>query len=356
MKKKAAGLLAAAFAAVLLAGCGGEENKPLSQMDVDKYVTLGDYNNLTINVLPDPIQVDEAQLEQLVYNVYSGYVTPESGVVTDRTVEIGDTVNIDYEGKQDGVAFAGGTAQGYFVTVGSGGLIEGFEEGLVGVIPGETMELNLTFPDPYSPNPDLAGQAVVFTVTVNYIFPTPKDMRDEVVAEMEIEDVNTVEELRQFAYEYLYKIAQQDYNLTLENAVVGALVDCCEFEELPKFLLEESRKTFAANLENTAAYYRYTPEEYAAYYHGMSVEELIDAYAPEGAKQNLAMQAIANKEGLAVDDEELQTLLEEAAVNAGYESVDALLGEVSLEEFRNYFMFERVVDFLLETHHLEKIN
>lgn len=356
MKKKAAGLLAAACAAVLLTGCGGEENKPLSQMDVNKYVTLGDYNNLTINIALEPVQVDETQLEQLVYNVYTGYVTPESGVVTDRTVEIGDTVNIDYEGKQDGVAFAGGTAQGYFVTIGSGGLIEGFEEGLIGVMPGETVNLDLTFPDPYINNPDLAGQPVVFTVTVNYIFPTPKDMRDEVVAGMEIENVNTVEELRQFAYEYLYKIAQQDYNLTLGNAVIEALVDCCEFEELPKSLLEESRKTFTANLETTAAYYGYTPEEYAAYYHGMSVEELIDAYAPEGAKQNLALQAIANKEGLAIDDEELQILLEEAAVNAGYESVDALLGEVSLEEFRNYFMFERVVDFLLETNHLEKIN
>lgn len=354
MKKNAAGLLAAVLATVMLAGCGGEENKPLSRIDVDKYVTLGDYNNLTINVSLEPVQVDEMQLEQLVYNVYSGYVTPEFGVVTDRVAEMGDTVNIDYEGKLDGVAFDGGTAQGYFVTVGSGGLIEGFEEGLIGVMPGETVDLDLTFPDPYSPNPDLAGQAVVFTVTVNYIFPAPDDMRDEVVAGMEIEDVNTVEELRQFAYDYLYEIAQQDYNLNLENAVIEALVACCVFEELPESLLEESRKTFAANLESIAASYGYTPDAFASYYYMMSTEELIDTYAPEGAKQNLALQAVANKEGLAIDDEELQNLMEEAAVDAGYESADALLAEVSLEEFRNYFMFERVVDFLLEVNHVER--
>ena len=354
MKKKAAGLLTAMLAALLFSGCGGEENKPLSQIDVDRYVTLGDYNNLTINVSLEPPQVDETQLEQLVYEVYCSYVTEESGVVTDRTVEAGDTVNIDYEGKQDGIAFAGGTKQGDFLTVGSGGFIDGFEDGLVGVMPGETVDLDLSFPNPYPINPDLAGQPVVFTVTVNYILPMPKDMRNEVVAGMEIEDVNTVEELRQFAYDYLYEIAKQDCNTNLENSVIEALVNSCSYDELPEFLLEESRKTFSANLESIAASYGYTPDEFAAYYYMMSTEELIDNYAPEGAKQNLALQAVANREGLAVDDEELKTLLEEAAAGAGYESADALLGEVSLEEFRNYFMFERVVDFLLEKNHLEK--
>ena len=354
MKKKAAGLLAAVLAAVLFAGCGGEENKPLSQIDVDKYVTLGDYNNLTLNLSLEPVQVDETQLEQLVYEVYCSYVTEESGVVTDRVVEMGDTVNIDYEGKEDGIAFAGGTKQGDFLIIGSGAFIDGFEDGLIGVMPGETVDLDLSFPDPYPHNPDLAGQPVVFTVTVNYIFPTPEDMQDKVVAGMEIEDVKTVEELRQFAYDYLYEIAKQDYNLNLENTVIKALVDCSEFGELPESLLEESRKTFAANLESIAASYGFTSDEFASYYYMMSAEELINTQAPEGAKQNLALQAVANKEGLAVDDEELQTLMEEAAVNAGYESVDALLDEVSLEEFRNYFMFERVVDFLFETNHVEK--
>lgn len=353
MKKKAAGLLSAILAAVLMTGCG-EDKKPLSQLDTDKYVTLGDYSNLTINVSLDPVQVDETQLEQLVYEVYCSYVTEESGVVIDRAVEVGDTVNIDYEGKQDGIAFAGGTKQGDFLDIGRGGFIDGFEDGLIGVMPGDTVDLDLSFPDPYPNNPNLAGQPVVFTVMVNYIFPTPEDMQDEVVAGMEIEDVNTVEELRQFAYDYLYEIARQDYNLNLENAVIEALVNSCVFEELPESLLEESRKTFTANLESIAASYGYSPDTFASYYYMMTTEELIDTYAPEGAKQNLALQAVANKEGLAVDDEELQTLMEEAAVDAGYESVDALLDEVSLEEFRNYFMFERVIDFLLEVNHLEK--
>ena len=85
----------------------------------------------------------------------------------DRAVETGDTVNIDYEGKKDDVAFDGGTAQGYDLTIGSGSFIAGFEDGLIGAAPGETRELALSFPEDYKVNPDLAGTDVVFTATVN---------------------------------------------------------------------------------------------------------------------------------------------------------------------------------------------
>lgn len=347
MKKKAAGLVTAMLAVALLAGCGAE-NKPLWQMDVDKYVTLGDYNNLNMDVSLEPAQVDETQLEQMVYNVYASYVTEESGIVTDRAVEEGDTVNIDYEGKRDGIAFEGGANQGDFLVIGSNRFIDGFEDGLIGVMPGETVDLDLFFPDPYPNNPDLAGQLVVFSVTVNYIFPTPDDMQDEVVAGMGEEGVSTVEELRQVFYDYLYMLAVNNYNLSLEDAILDALVESCTYEELPKNLLEECREIFSNNLRSTAAEYGYTADSFAAYYYNMTVEEFIDQYAQEGAKQNLALQAIANREGLTVDDEELQTLLEEATANAGYGSVEALVGDNSLEEFRNYFMSDKVLSFLKE--------
>ena len=88
--------------------------------------------------------------------------------VEKSVVESGDTVNIDFEGKKDGVAFDGGTSQGYNLTIGSGSFIDGFEDGLIGVNVGDTVDLNLTFPEGYQ-NADLAGQDVVFTVTVNFI-------------------------------------------------------------------------------------------------------------------------------------------------------------------------------------------
>lgn len=161
MKKKTLGLLVAVLSVCMLAGCGakdagdgtgtstgaGTESTALKDMDVDKYVTLGEYKGLEVSV--DTVEVDEDEWDTLVNNVYYGNITAENGGIMDRAVETGDTVNIDYEGKKDGVAFDGGTAQGYDLTIGSGSFIAGFEDGLIGVMPGEIVDLDLTFPENY---------------------------------------------------------------------------------------------------------------------------------------------------------------------------------------------------------------
>ena len=97
----------------------------------------------------------------------------------DLLVESGDIVNIDYVGKVDGQEFNGGSATGYHLTIGSGTFIDGFEDGLIGKNVGETVDLNLKFPDNYTNNTDLAGKDVVFTVTVNSISRVP-ELTDEV--------------------------------------------------------------------------------------------------------------------------------------------------------------------------------
>lgn len=88
------------------------------------------------------------------------------------TVENGDTVNIDYVGSVDGVEFDGGNTQGMGtdLVIGSGSYIDDFEEQLIGAHPGDTVEANVTFPDPYKNNTDLSGKEAVFTVTVNGIY------------------------------------------------------------------------------------------------------------------------------------------------------------------------------------------
>lgn len=349
MKKRVAKIMALLLAAGMLTGCGSDADKPLSQLDVDKYVTLGDYNNLNVSVTP--AEVTDEQVVEVMISVYSDYVSAEAGGIIDRAVEAGDTVNIDYVGTKDGEAFAGGSAAGALLTIGSNRFIAGFEDGLIGVMPGETVDLDLRFPDEYG-NAELAGQDVVFTVTVNYIMPVItgiEDMKDEVMPFIDFTDLSTVEELRQFVYDTLLEMAQEDYITELQNAIMDELVAQCEFKSLPETMLEESRKTLTENLENVAAQLGASTDAFvSAYYNGMSVEDFVETYAPQGVKQNLAFQAVANKEGLTVDDEELQALLEEYTSNSGYDSVEAFLGEVSKEDFRNYFMSEKVLEYLTE--------
>lgn len=338
MKKSLLGAAAFLLAAGLFTGCGSKAAPSFNDLDVDQYVTLGDYYNLGLT-----LEI-ESQIKQIMQDVYHSSMPAEDGI-TDRPVKLGDGVDIDYEGKKDGVAFAGGTAQGALLAIGSGQFIDGFEDGLVGVMPGETVDLNLSFPDYYS-NTDLAGRAVVFTVTVNYIVPEEQDMKDSVIEGMGMDGVSTVADLREDVFNYLYY-----YSSELEFAqddVLMALVDSCTFsEELPRDFVDDAKKTFRTVLEQQASYYGMTTEEAAQTFWEMSEEEFLESYAEQNVRENLAMQAVANKEGLIVSDEELQELLELYASSNEYDSVEEFLGDYTREQYRNFIMADNVIKFLL---------
>lgn len=345
MKKKFAGTIAALAAVVLMMGCGSDSDtdKPLNQMKVDKYVTLGDYSSFEVTV--DVIGVDEEDLKTVMSYTYINYVTPEHGGIVDRAVAEGDTVFIDYEGKEDGVAFAGGTDQNFPLSIGSGQFIDGFEDGLVGVMPGETVDLNLTFPENYSP--EMAGKAVVFTVTVRCIQPVwvaEADMEDVVVASMGIKDVSTVAEYRQYAYDYLYS----EYEYDVQSGIIDILMERCEFKKLPEEKLGPYRQMWFQILTLYANRNQMTLDQYAAYFYRTSSESVVNQYAEEDMKQDLMLQAIANRENLKISDEELETRLKEDAEAEGYASVEEYVGEDDREDYRNDYMNEKVLDYLME--------
>ena len=162
MKKLLALLLVFLLVLSTLAGCGKKEDDQLYyQYDMKEYMTVGDYSNEI-----DKTSSDYSYAADNFYDMTFGENLKSK--VTEGVVESGDTANIDYKGLLDGVAFEGGTASGYDLTIGSNTFIEGFEEGLVGAKIGEKVSLNLTFPTSYH-SADLAGKAVVFEVTVNHV-------------------------------------------------------------------------------------------------------------------------------------------------------------------------------------------
>lgn len=323
---------------------GTETNLDLNTMNVDQYVTLGDYSSISVSVVP--AEVDEVQWVEFTLSFYLNGVTEENGGITDRAVQTGDTVIIDYEGKKDGVPFDRGSDTDAELIIGSGQFIDGFEDGLVGVMPGETVDLKLTFPEDFR-NAEMAGQAVVFTVKVKYILPTAEEMKDSVVAALGIAGVSTVQELRQHTYDYLMENAQANYDYQVQEAVKEELVSRSKFKELPETFLESYHQIYTDRIANVASAYGVTSDEYTNYYFGMDSAEYVEQIAPLQAKQEILMQAIANRESLTVSDEELQTKLEEYAENAGQTSVEAMLEDYSKENYRNHFMSEKVLDFLM---------
>ncbi len=376
MKKKIALMLTVVLAMGLFAGCGEDTNTPgesstentqsssdvnntvdanstdnnvensgdimdLEDLNASDYVTLGDYKGLQVTVAP--VEITPEEQAAYVQSIYQSYATEENGI-KDRAVAVGDLINLDYSGKKGEEVFEGGTAADQSLEIGSGSFIPGFEDGLVGVMPGETVDLNLTFPENYG-NADLAGQAVVFTCTVNYIYPT--EFSDDEIASWGNKQFSNVAEVEQFAFDYLNETAQSNYEYEVENKILEAFMKNCTFNEVPEALTNKYRESLTINMQSQAAMYGMDADTLCYYFYGMDLAGFLDTYAVESAKQMLAFQALADKEGLNMSDEELDKTLGEFAAQNGV-TVEEFIGTNKREDYKEYYMFEDVMDMLVE--------
>lgn len=350
MKKKWLLILALAGVMALTGACGSKKEDAAKEEDTvseavseGKLLRLGNYKNVEIEAIDTT--VSEEEMQEIIDNLLSAY--PEAKPVEGRTaVEDGDIVNIDYVGRKDGEAFEGGTSGegGYDLTIGSGTFIPGFEEGLVGKEVGGTYELPLTFPEEYSNNPDMAGQDVVFEVTVNYIiedYVEPEWNDAFVQKNTEYDSVDAYMEATRADYE-AYKVEQAPAEK--ERSVVKAIIADSEFdceEELKA--LEESMRT---QYEDTAEAYGIDLEAYVNYFFGMDMEEFeqqIQDAADYQLKGRLVVKAIAKAENMEVTEEEYTESLAELAETYGAESPEAFEEQYGRDVIEENLIFEKVL-------------
>ena len=152
---------------------GLDENGYWTGVKALDYVTLPE-DFASVSIQRSTVEPTSEDVQSQIDNLLSQHATTQQ--VTDRAAADGDTVDIDYSGTVDGVAFSGGTYSGYSLKLGSGTFIDGFEDQIVGHTPGETFDVNVTFPDGYSDSTDadgntlvLSGKKAVFSVTLNSI-------------------------------------------------------------------------------------------------------------------------------------------------------------------------------------------
>lgn len=384
MKKFVMAVTAACLAAMMLAGCGDSAKEQaeksteeqvqesseaaeteaaeetveekvyadesyLDYLNADDYVELGDY--LGVEVTLEAPYVTDAQVENYIQTVLSN--NPIRTEITDRAVVEGDVTNIDYVGKLDGVAFDGGTGSGKELVIGSDSFIDGFEDGVIGMKVGETKDLNLTFPDPYEINPDMSGAEVVFTVTLNNIYEeTEAELNDEFVVGLEIENVETVEDYRQYVYDGLMENAQYQYDMNVENAVLNTVYENANFKAVPEAMAERYYDRLVSNMTYQAAMYGLNLEMFMLYGYGMEPEQYeqdMKDSAQQAAEQILMLQAIAEREGLTVSDEEVEEDIAAKAVEYGYETEEykELIGS-EVKGYREFVLSEKITAFLLE--------
>lgn len=327
MKKKFMAVLLAGMM-ILAAGCGSKGK-----------VTIGEYKGL---VLTGVSQADvDAEIQAMLENM-------AELVEVDRAAADGDTVNIDYVGLLNGEAFEGGTAQGADLELGSNSYIDGFEEGLIGVVAGDKRDLNLTFPENYG-NEELNGQAVVFQVTVNAVKESRvPELTDEFVAE-QAPDYATVAEYKEALHENMNYTAY--FEQVTEQLMASSEVQ--KYNEAEVLLRKDMLiAEYTSYAEYYGSYYGLDTQTAITYFLGFesveAFEEEMGNYAYDVEKNAMIINEIAKLEGLEVTDELYSTEVAEMAEYYGYETVEEFETANGRKNIEESILSEIVMDFIIE--------
>ncbi len=333
MKKFLSLILALTFI-FALTGCKNDKDRILYNVDLEKYVELGEYKGIKVNTESTEFEKYRAEMISADVSAFDLYVKKTDGVLKN-----GDVANIDYVGKKNGVAFEGGTAEGYDLELGSDSFIDGFEDGLIGKKIGDTVDLNLTFPENYG-NEELNGAAVVFTVKINYVKTDEEMDPADFYKELEYDTLEAY-------YEYVEKSAVKNY-------IFSKIVEATKIKEHPKKDQTNILKQRMAYLEKYIKnYYGITLEEYCNQTGETvdSIEETTNTnYVEPMMDEQMICYAILDKEGLVVTKEDIDKRTKALIANIS----DGSLTEADIKEYYGDYYFEymtiseKVMDFLYE--------
>lgn len=265
-------------------------------------VEMGEYKGLDYTVADSEVSDDELNAE--LDRMRKQYADME---VKDGEAADGDTVNINYEGFRDGVAFEGGKAENYNLTLGSHSFIPGFEEGLVGVKAGEDKELNLTFPEDYY-HEDLRGASVVFKVHVNEVkHEVLPELDDDFAKDVNAPGVENEEDLKKLVKDRLASSKKSKAEDEAEEKLIDQLI-AAEKVDLPEVMIDNEVEDMVSNRENYFKQQGLTLDMYLKYT-GSDLDAFKKSLRPDAertVRMRLALEKIAELEKLEPTDEDYE--------------------------------------------------
>lgn len=305
-------------------------------------VVLGDYKNLEAKKVVDKVTDDDVSAEiERARDRNSRFVE-----VTDRPARLDDQVNIDYAGFDGDNQFAGGTAKGQELVLGSGHFIPGFEDQLVGATVGQDVDVNVTFPEAYHEN-SLAGKPVVFHVHVNGIREKEVPaLDDEFAKDM---GFDTLDEYKADVKANLIKRNEERAETAFENEVVEKAVATCEMD-IPNGMVEEAIDNMLRDMEMRLMYQGMKLDDYFKYT-GQTREQVREMYreqAAERVKTQLALEAIRDAEKIEATEEEIDAEIAKLADSRkkSLEDMKKQLTDGDKEYFKQAATMNKVVEFL----------
>ncbi len=287
-----------------------------AKVTVEPEVKLGQYKDLEVKARSTEVTDEEVDAEiKKLQEQQAELVLKE-----DQPAAEGDTVVIDFEGKVDGVAFDGGKGENYSLELGSNTFIPGFEDQLVGHKAGETVEVNVTFPEEYHAE-DLKGKDAVFETTIHEVKTKELPELDDEFAKDVEEEVDTLVELKAKTRERLEAQKQNVAKEAIQEEVIDKAVENAEIGEIPGAMIEEDvhrqMDQYLAGLQQQGIsadmYYKLT---------GSSEEDLhkqFESGAQKRVKTNLVLEAIVAAEDIKASEEEINAEIKELAAQYGME-------------------------------------
>lgn len=353
MKKKllCAGLITALSLSSMLVmtGCGGEE-QPYSDVNLSEYVKVGEYKGLEYDKIAVSVSAKEVQ-DEIDKRCQAKATTEkaESGTVKD-----GDTINVSFEGKIDGKTFEGGSSDDYAITIGTTTMIDGFVDGLIGREVGETVTLDLKFPDDYQKE-DVAGKDVTFEVKIK-----TKDV--QVVPDYDLDfvkansDYDNLKDYEASVKKDLLASKQESAEMQVKQALWEEIVDKSEIIKYPDDkdqMIEEQMEAIKKDAEDNEM----ELDEYLES-GGYTEEEFRKALTDNietNMFQEMLVYAIAEKEGLEVTEDEYQDYIDQVLENTGMDedTFESAYG-MTIEEYmdnqnmKTIMLLNKVMDKVME--------
>ena len=323
----------------------GQEWTLTAEVVTKPEVKLGDYKNLEVSVEATK-EVTDAEVDEKVERERNNLAEL---IVKEGAAELGDTVVIDFVGSVDGVEFDGGKGENFSLELGSGQFIPGFEDQLVGAKAGETVEVNVTFPEQYQAE-DLAGKDAKFVTTVHEVKAKEVPALDDELAKDIDEEVETLDELKAKYRKELESAKEIAFDDAVEGAALELAVANAEIVELPEEMVHDevhrAMNEFMGNMQRQGI----SPEMYFQLT-GTTEEDLHKQYeadADKRVKTNLVIEAIAKAEGFEASDEEIEKEINDLASEYNME-VEQVRNLLSADMLKHDIAMKKAVEVVTST-------
>jgi trigger factor len=320
------------------------------QVALKPEVTLGDYNEVTVKALKYTAKEKEAKEELESMREKNARL-----LESDAPSKKGDTVIIDFEGFVDGEAFEGGKAEGYSLEIGSNSFIPGFEDQLIGKKAGEAVDVNVTFPEQYTPQ--LAGKDATFKVVVHEVKQKELPVLDDEFAQ-EVSEFDTLDELKKDIKAKIKarkeeELKTQAQNQVIETAIANSTVVISELQ------IDERAEAYKKDFERQLQQNGIDPEAYFGQEDNDGVKEILDKIRQDSIdriKGEYVVEKMVEAEGVVVTDKDVEEIVEKysALYNIPLEDLKNRMDHESTEAFRDEAKTAKLLDKVMAYVKVEK--